>query len=86
MNSEVLNKRLKNFANNCIKLATTLPNSFLGNYIRNQLTGCSTSAAANYRATCLAKSKTAFISKLSIVLEETYESLFWLEFINDKNY
>jgi len=40
--------------------------------------------ASNYRAACLAQSKASFISKLSIVLEETDESYFWLEFIIDE--
>jgi four helix bundle protein len=41
--------------------------------------------AANYRATCLSQSKASFTAKLSIVLEETDESAFWLEFIIDEN-
>jgi len=45
---------------------------------------CSTSVASNYRATCLAQSKAAFISKISIVIEEADESEFWLEFIIDE--
>ncbi len=36
--------------------------------------------AANYRASCLAQSRSHFKSKLSIVLEESDESLFWIEF------
>ena len=42
---------------------------------------CSTSVAANYRAVCVAQSKADFASKLSIVVEETDESCFWMEFI-----
>jgi four helix bundle protein len=41
--------------------------------------------ASNYRAACIAQSKASFISKLSIVIEETDESYFWLEFIIDEN-
>jgi four helix bundle protein len=41
--------------------------------------------ASNYRATCFAQSKASFISKLSIVLEESDESCFWLEFIVDED-
>ena len=44
----------------------------------------STSTAANYRAACIAQSKAGFISKLSIVIEESDESSFWLEFIIDE--
>jgi four helix bundle protein len=62
-----------------------LPETYVGNHIRGQLIRCSTSVAANYRAACLSQSKASFISKLSIVLEETDESHFWLEFIIDEN-
>ena len=76
--------RTKKFAHDCVKLAASLPNTSLGNHIRNQLNRCSTSVAANYRATCLSQSKAAFIAKISIVLEECDESFFWLEFIMDE--
>ncbi|MHB1688936.1 MAG: four helix bundle protein [Ignavibacteriaceae bacterium] len=61
-----------------------LPNTYLGNHLKGQLIRCSTSVAANYRATCLAKSKASFVSKISIVIEEADESEFWLEFIIDE--
>ena len=57
----------------------------MGNHVRRQLIRCSTSVASNYRATCIAQSKASFISKLSIVIEEADESIFWLEFIIDEN-
>ena len=85
MTKEELTKRTKEFAHRCVKLAMFLPETDLGRHIRRQLIRCSTSVAANYRATCLAQSKASFISKLSIVLEETDESYFWLEFIIDEN-
>jgi len=56
----------------------------LGDHIAGQLIRSSTSVAANYRASCLAQSKASFISKLSIVLEETDEAAFWLEFLVDE--
>ncbi len=56
----------------------------MGTHIRKQLIRCSTSVAANYRATILAQSKAAFISKISIVIEESDESEFWMEFIMDE--
>ena len=52
--------------------------------MQGQLIRSSTSVAANYRATCLAQSKKSFIAKLSIVIEECDESLFWLQFIMDE--
>ncbi|MEQ8578405.1 MAG: four helix bundle protein [Balneola sp.] len=66
---EQLLKRTKEFAHACVKVAVTLPNNYLGNHIKGQLIRCSTSVAANYRATCVAQSKRAFISKISIVIE-----------------
>ena len=49
------------------------------------MTRCSTSVAANYRATCLAQTRAVFATKISIVLEEVDESAFWLEFIIEEN-
>lgn len=84
MDAEELKKRTKRFAHRCVKLAVALPKSALGNHIRTQLIRCSTSVAANYRATLLAQTKALFISKISIVIEEADESEFWLEFIMDE--
>jgi four helix bundle protein len=47
----------------------------------NQLIRSSASVAANYRATCRAKSKPDFIAKLGTVIEESDESLLWLEYL-----
>ncbi len=85
MNIDELIKRTKTFAHRCVKLATALPETTLGKRIGGQLIGCSTSVAANYRATCLSQSKASFIAKISIVLEESDEAAFWLEFIIDEN-
>lgn len=84
MNSEELKNRTKKFAHRCVKLALELPKSTLGDHIRKQIIRCSTSVAANYRAALLAKTKAAFISKISIVVEEADETEFWLEFIMDE--
>lgn len=82
--TELVN-RTKLFVLNCVKVAVSLPNTYLGNHIKGQLIRCSTSVAANYRAVCLAQSKASFISKISVVIEEADESEFWLEFIIDEN-
>jgi len=84
INSEELIKRTKEFAHRCVKLAMALPETVLGKHIRGQVIRCSTSVAANYRATCLSQSKASFVAKISIVLEETDEAAFWLEFIMDE--
>ena len=84
MNPDDLKDRMKDFAHRCVKLALALPQTALGNHIKGQLIRCLTSAAANYRAVCIAQSKPHFISKLSIVVEECDESCFWMEFIIDE--
>ena len=84
MNRDELMARVKKFAHRCVKLALALPENALGWHIRSQLIRCSTSAAANYRASCVAQSRAAFIAKLSIVIEEVDESCFWMEFSVDE--
>ena len=81
MDSEELKRRTKTFAHRCVKLALSLHDSPLERHLKIQLIRCSTSVAANYRAACMGQSKASFISKLSIVLEETDESCFWMEFV-----
>jgi four helix bundle protein len=81
MSKNDLKMRTKEFAHRCVKLSLALPENDLGNHVRRQLIKCSTSVAANYRAVCVAQSKAEFVSKLSIVVEETDESCFWMEFI-----
>ena len=84
MDREELKERTKQFAHRCVKLAMALPKTALGDHIRKQLIKCSTSVAANYRAACIAQSRASFVSKLSIVIEESDESCFWLEFVVDE--
>jgi four helix bundle protein len=85
METEKLKERTKLFAHRCVKLSIALPDTQLGRHVRGQLIRCSTSVASNYRAACIAQSRASFVAKLSIVLEETDECAFWLEFIIDEN-
>lgn len=81
---ETIKRRSNIFAHDCVKMALDLPKNKLGSHIELQLIRCSTSVAANYRAACLGQSKRAFISKLGIVIEESDECIFWLEFLRDE--
>ena len=85
MDAEELKLRTKHFAHRCVKLSLALPGDVLGNHIRRQLIRCATSVASNYRATCLAQSKADFVSKLSIVVEEADECVFWTEFATEED-
>jgi len=85
MNNVELKDRTKKFALLIIKIIEELPNTKTGNTIGNQLIRSGTSVAANYRTACRARSNADFISKITIVEEESDESLFWLELIEDTN-
>ena len=75
MTKEELKNRTKKFALMIIKLVNELPNTKVGNTIGNQLIRSGTSVAANYRASCRARSTADFVSKITIVEEECDESL-----------
>ena len=49
--------------------------------IQHQLIKSATSVGANYRAVCRARSDREFFSKLSIVVEEADETVYWLEIL-----
>lgn len=83
MTQDELKKRTKDFALRVAKLVATFPNTFMGRHVGGQLTRCSTSVPANYRAACRARSKAEFIAKMGIVEEEADESAFWIEWAVD---
>ena len=85
MTKEELKNRTKRFALMIIKLVDKLPNTKVGNTIGNQLIRSGTSVAANYRASCRARSTADFVSKITVVEEECDESLLWLELILESN-
>ena len=49
--------------------------------ITYQLVKSATSTGANYRAACVSRSRNEFLSKICIVVEESDESVYWLEVI-----
>jgi four helix bundle protein len=53
------------------------------NVIAQQVLRSATSMAANYRAVGRARSKAEFVAKLGIVVEESDETVFWLELLVD---
>jgi four helix bundle protein len=75
--------RTKAFALRVIKLVDALPRSTAGWVIGRQLLRSATSVGANYRAACRAQSHAEFAAKLSIVVEEADESLYWLELLQE---
>ena len=81
MDADELKSRTKEFALRIIKLVGALPKTIEGRAIASQLVRCGTSVAANYRATCRARSRSEFIAKIGVVLEEADETQLWLELI-----
>jgi four helix bundle protein len=81
MTADELKLRTKEFALRVIKLVAALPKSIEGRAIANQLVRSGTSVAANYRAACRARSRSEFIAKMGVVLEEADETQLWLELI-----
>jgi four helix bundle protein len=77
-----LKTRTKEFALQIIKLFRTLPRSEEARVIGKQILRSGTSVGANYRAACRSRSKAEFISKISIVLEEADETVYWLELLS----
>jgi four helix bundle protein len=84
--ADAFKMRTKKQAVTIIKFLKTIRSNEEMLVIKNQLIKSATSTAANYRATCRAKSKADFISKLGIVHEEADETVFWLEMIEDLDY
>lgn len=81
--AEVMRNRTKKFVVDNIKFYRTLPKTEEAKIIGRQLLRSSSSVGANYRAACRARSKAEFHSKLSIVVEEADESVFWMEILID---
>ncbi|WP_297086212.1 four helix bundle protein [uncultured Draconibacterium sp.] len=80
---EALKHRTKKFAVDVILFCETLKNTKASSVIAYQLIKSATSTGANYRAACRGRSKSEFYSKMCIVVEESDESAYWLEVIND---
>jgi four helix bundle protein len=76
-----LQDRTKKFATRIIKAFARLPKDEATRIIGRQFLRSGTSLAANYRASCRARSGADFISKINVVTEEADETLFWLELL-----
>ena len=83
MNREELKARCKDFALRVMKMTDVLPRSAKGRVLAEQILRSATSVASGYRAACRARSRADWIDKIGRTLEETDESLLWLELIED---
>jgi four helix bundle protein len=81
--NEQFRERTKRFAIDLCKSFDDLKGKESMWVIRKQLLRSGTSVAANFRAACRARSDAEYYSKICIVVEETDETVFWLELIED---
>ena len=82
-NEPDLKRRTKAFTLRILKLVDALPKTTAGRALASQIVRSGTSVAANYRAACRARSPADFIAKMGIVEEESDETLFWLELLEE---
>ena len=76
---EELRNRTKRFALRIIRLFRHLPRTTEAQVVCKQLLRSGTSVGANYRAAGRGRSKAEFIAKIGIVVEESDETVFWIE-------
>ena len=76
-----LRQRAETFAVDVMKLCRDLPATPEARNIRDQLARSATGIAANYRATCRARSRAEFLAKLGTVVEGADESHMWLDMV-----
>jgi len=82
---EQMRQRTKAFALRIIRLVQALPKTNEAQIIGRRLLRSSTSVGANYRSACRGRSRSEFISKLGIGLEEADETICWLELLVEAN-
>ncbi len=76
-------RRTKTLALRVVRLYSRLGSKDESKIIGKQLLRSSTSMAANFRASCRARSEAEHYAKLCIVIEESDETLFWLELLEE---
>lgn len=82
MNPSELKARTKTFALRIIKKSREISKTEdAGRVIAKQILRSGTSVAANYRASCRARSQAEFIAKIGTVEEEADETALWLELL-----
>ena len=83
---EKLKNRTKQLAVDVVLFYDKIQKTDAIRVIGRQLIRSSTSTASNYRAACVARSQREFFAKMSIVVEEADETLFWLEMLRDTKF
>ena len=83
---EKVKKRTKQLAIDVMLFYNEMHKTEASRIIGKQMIRSVTSTASNYRAVCVARSQRDFYAKLSIVVEEADETLFWLEMLRNARF
>lgn len=81
--NEKFRKRTKKFVLDIISLYRKLPKTEEARIIGRQILRSGSSVGSNFRAATRARSKNEYYAKMCIVVEETDETVFWLEIIEE---
>jgi four helix bundle protein len=79
MDQHEMKRRTKAFAIKIVRVFESLPQKGAAIVLGRQLLRSGTSAGANYRSACRAKSAADFVAKMGIVEEEIDETMYWVE-------
>lgn len=83
---EKVKKRTKQLAIDVMLFYNEMHKTEASRIIGKQMIRSVTSTASNYRAACVARSQRDFYAKLSIVVEESDETLFWLKMLRNARF
>ena len=78
---DAMKARTKTFALDVLEFVRGLPPSEPLRGIGRQLTRSATAVGANYRSACRSRSRSEFIARIGVVLEEADESACWFEIL-----
>jgi four helix bundle protein len=81
MDEREFKRRTKGLGLAVIRVVESLPKGRTADVVARQLVRSATSVGANYRAACRGRSVADVIAKLGIVLEESDETIYWLEIL-----
>ncbi len=83
MDADELRARTRKFALRVVRMVQVLSKNAVADVLGKQVLRSATSVGANYRAACNAVTRPIFLHKMSIVVEEADETVYWLEMIHD---
>jgi four helix bundle protein len=81
MTPEDFKKRTQAYALRIVRLVEALPSTPTCRVISSQLLRCGTSVGSNYRSACRSRTRANFLSRMGLVEEECYESIYWMELL-----